>query len=488
MAARPNRAVWGLAALAAAAAGSSAAFLGVTAWPEIVTPAYFVSRGLVLYREVFFLHSPLLICATAVLGWLLGFSGALFRVIVGVSIGATAGLLVVDAGRRRGRSAATGALLLGTPLLLGWVVYTEGPALWPDPILASMLLSGALVLERFERSGARRDLVLGFLVLGAAILVKQTAAWAGLAALAWLVARSRRRDPSTVVRAGLLLVAPCALFGLVWGLVFRTTSHLYWVFVVPLIHGRTGETAVPADLATVHEALALYLGFAALSLLALVLPAGRRLRSPVNWIAAGGTLMAWPRADLLHLAGLVGLVTLVLVRAGALVPFLARRLLKRGVSGSRLASFAVGSALVTTAVAVAALGAGPLGLDRVGRSVVFWDDSVTTRAAEDVRRHVRPGQEVLVFNARYETLYAITGTRFPGDIYVNAGFWYYLNKRGTDERVVEILRARPGLPILFREPPDDAVEARRTALYRFLTSSTVVDEVVDAGTSWRRVR
>jgi hypothetical protein len=318
--------------------------------------------------------------------------------------------------------------------------------------------------------------------------VKQTAAWAGLAALLWLATRSRRRSVPTVVRAALLFAAPCAGLALLWGLVFRTTSHLYWIFVVPLVHGATGETAVPADLAAVHEALVLFLGFAALPLLALVLPAGRRLRSPVSWVAAGGTLMAWPRADLLHLAGIVGLVTLTLSRAGALVPFLARRLRRRSGSAARSAAFAAGSALVATAVGVVVLGAGPLGLDRLGRSVSYWNDSVTTRAAGSVRRHVRPDGELLIFNAPYETLYAITGTRFPGGIYVNAGFWYYLNKRGIDERVVEALRALPGLPVLFQEPPDDAVEARATALYRFLKSSTVLVEPVDARTSWRRVR
>lgn len=486
---RPTRLeVWGLAALAAGLAGSSAAFLGVTAWPEIVTPAYFVSRGLVLYREIFFPHSPLLILVTAFLGWLGGFSAGLFRLIVGIAIGATAGLLVGDAGLRRGRRAAAVACLAAPPLLVAWVVYTDGPALWPDPVLAPVLLLAVLLLERFERRGRRRDALLGFLALGIAILVKQTSAWAGLAALLWLSVRSRRRDGRTVIQSALLLASPYGAFGLLWGLAFRTTTHLYWTLVVPLVYGATGEVATPADLATVHEALVLFLGLAALALLAFVLPAGRRLRSPVSWVALGAAAMAWPRADLLHLAGLAGLVTLTLLRGGALAVFLARRLGRRRASRARIVSFAAGTALIATALGVAILGAGPLVLDQAGRSVYYWDDDRTVREAENVRGRVPADGELLLYGVRNENLYPIAGARFPGGLYVNTGFWYCLDKRGTDERVVEALRARPGLPVFFQEPAAEATRTRRTALYRFLVSRTRIEEVVDDRTSWRRVR
>jgi len=486
---RPARLeVWGFAVLAAGLAGSSAAVLGVTAWPEIVTPAYFVSRGLVLYRDVFFPHAPLLILATAFLGWMAGFSAGLFRLVVGVAIGATAGLLVADAGLRRSRGTAALACLAAPPLLVAWVVYTEGPALWPDPVLAPLLLLAALLLERFERRGHRRDLILGFLVLGTAILVKQTSAWAGLAALLWLLVRSRRRDGRNVVLCALLLAAPYGAFGLLWGLAFRTTTHLYWTLVVPLVYGATGEVATPPDLATVHEALVLFLGLAALALLARVLPAGRRLRSPVGWVALGAAAMAWPRADLLHLAGLAGLVTLTLLRGGALAAFLARRLRRRSASRVRIVSFAAGTALIATALGVAFLGAGPLALDQAGRRVYYWDDDRTVREAQDARGHVPADGELLLYGVRNENLYPILGARFPGGLYVNTGFWYCLDKRGADERVVEALRARPGLPVFFQEPAPEAVQARRTALYRYVVSHTVVDEVVDGRASWRRVR
>ncbi len=63
-----------LAAAGAAAAGAPALFLYFRVWPEIVVPAYFVSRGALLYRDVFFPHTPLLILATGFLGRIFGFS------------------------------------------------------------------------------------------------------------------------------------------------------------------------------------------------------------------------------------------------------------------------------------------------------------------------------------------------------------------------------------------------------------------------------
>ena len=50
-----------LIAAGAVAAGLPAYLLFFGVWPEIVVPAYFASRGGVLYETVFFPHTPLLI-------------------------------------------------------------------------------------------------------------------------------------------------------------------------------------------------------------------------------------------------------------------------------------------------------------------------------------------------------------------------------------------------------------------------------------------
>lgn len=480
------RAIPALCAAAGALAAGSAPFLaGVTAWPEIVTPAYFVSRGLLLYREIFFPHTPLLIGATALAGKLLGFSAPVLRLLVALPLAVAAALVVLGARPRRS-GAAIAALLAGVPLLLLLVVYAEGLALWPEPALAPLFLAAALCLERFERAGSRRTLAAGALLLGLAVLVKQTSAWAGLAAVAWVALASRRRSPGAVVLTAGGLVLPYALFVLAWGAAFRTLSHVRWTLFVPATTRHYVEIGVFPGASELHEALALFLPLAGFVLLQRSLPSRHRFRSPAVWIALGAAGMAWPRFGLLHLAGTTGIGALLLVRSFLLLRAVLTRARRHRFAPARLVAFAVGSALALSAAGVAILGGGPL-LPWGGR-VRYWDDATAEEAAKGVQARVAPGGEVFVFVAPYETLYPRTRTRFPGGLYVNPAFWYYLNKEGLDERLVAILAARPGLPVLYREPDAEEKELRRTALYRFLYERTEVVDRVDARTSWRRVR
>src|SRR5207244_3982425 len=97
------------------------------------------------------------------------------------------------------------AFAVGVPAVLLWTVYVQGPALWPDSWMSPFVLGGALALERFERTGRVRPLTLGGLLLGLAVIVKQTSAWVSLAALVWLGLGSRRRSPRHAVRMTLAI-------------------------------------------------------------------------------------------------------------------------------------------------------------------------------------------------------------------------------------------------------------------------------------------
>ena len=116
----------------------------------------------------------------------------------------------------------------------------------------------------------------------------------------------------------------------------------------------------------------------------------------------------------------------------------------------------------------------------------FWDDALTRDEAASVRARVPAGGEVFLFGGR-QTLYPITATHPPGGLYVNPQFWYCLNRDRGDERLVAALAARPGLPVLFREPLADAEAVRATRVYAFLASSTVPDGPAPGGSVWRRV-
>ena len=70
---------------------------------------------------------------------------------------------------------------------------------------------------------------------------------------------------------------------------------------------------------------------------------------------------------------------------------------------------------------------------------------------------------------------------------MNPDFWYCLNRDGGDERLVEALRARPGLPVLFRAPSADQEHVRATRVFSFLETQTDPDGPGPGETTWRRV-
>lgn len=470
------------------AAGVAFAFpfaVGVVAWPEVVTPAYFVTRGSLLYRDVFFPHTPLLILLTAAGGSVFGFGAALLRAIPALSLAATA-LLVVAGTRPLARSSgAWSGLLLGTPLVLLLSVYHEGPALWPDPFMAPLVLGAGLLLERFERGGSERSLAAAGLLLGLAVLVKQTSAWIPLAAAAWLALASRRRGLRPLLHLLLSVALPYLVFTFAWGAAFGTLSHVRWTLLVPIRMGLARDNRDPYDLSDIHEALAPFLGIVALALARWALPARTRLRSAVPWLALGCLGMGYPRADLLHISASLGLNALLLSRTPLVLALLLRRGRRRSPRPVRTVAFALGGAALASSAGVLVLGGGALALDRVGGPVRYWDDGVTLASERVLRKRVKEGDRLLLYCFPYDTLYARTGTLTPDGLYVNTFLWDCINKEGADAKVASSLARAAGTPVLFREPA--LPELRRTAIYRFVTTRTDLVEVVDERTSWRRI-
>lgn len=399
--------------LAAALAAVPAWVVVVAAWPEIVVPAYFVTRGGVLYDTIIFPHTPLLILTTALLAKLFGFSGPLFRAMISVSM-ACSGVLVA-AGARRPRL----GLFLGVPIYLFWMSRNDAVTLWPDPLMGPLVIAAALALER-------RAFSLAALLLGLCVMTKQTSAWLVLAALAYLlVARVPWRD---VVRFVAVVSAPYALFAVVWAAIFRTTSHVYWTLIM-LLSGHSEEIGVQfmgmtGIIATMFAIVPLYLLIE------------RRVQLPLAWLAAGALGMAWPRFDVVHVAAAIPLLALITIRT--IESVFDRLPRERHV----LAGVAVAVMLLVVAF-------GQAFKPRIGSTVRFWSDSAIRYYEAEVRQRVPEGGAFLNFNTPWETLYVKTGTTTPSGIYVNPKFWYYLNKRGLDERLCRDLRVRHGTLVLF---------------------------------------
>lgn len=477
--------------LAAVAAGmvvaSGPAFvLFFLVWPEIVVPAYFVSRGGLLYDTIYFPHTPLLILILAAAGKSFGFSALLFRSVAAVSL-AACGALVVHGVRpsARGRSGVLAGLLVGVPLLVLWMIYMEGPMIWPEPFMAPLLLGAVLALERFETTGGRRALVGAGLLLGAAILIKQTAAWTVVSALLWALFVSRRRS----LRSAALLLAASALpyvvFAVGWAIAFQTLAHVRWTLVIPVSGGFAGEIATDARTRDFLDSVSVFLVFPAILLLARALPGSRVLRFPAPWVAIGVYGMAWPRWGLLHLAGATGIVGLTAARA-CLVAVAAGRRRRRARARGRPLSLLVGGGLLAVHVVVAVVAGSSLALNQLSGPALWWDDPATASVAEKVRSRL-DGGAFLNFHLAYENLYAITNSTTPDGTYVNASFWYLLNQEGLSDRLVAALARRPGTPVLFREPGPPDWPLRETSLYRFLTTRTRVIEEIEPGTTWRIV-
>jgi hypothetical protein len=459
-------------------------------WPEIVVPAYFVSRGGLLYETVTpgGPHTPLLILILAACGRLLGFSGLLFRSVSAVSMAACGALLVVGVrGVRKGLAGPLAGLLIGVPLFVLWMVYMEGPTIWPEPFMAPLLLAAVLTLERFETTGRRSAVIAAGLLLGVAILIKQTAAWTVLSAVIWILLVSRRRSVSTGSVLFAAASAPYVTFAVAWAALFQTLSHIRWTLLIPVWGGFAGDVASGMNGKDFLAGASVFLVLPAFLLVAGALPGNRILRSPAPWVALGVCGMAWPRWGLLHLAGATGILALSAARAAILSIVAFRKWRRRSAGPGRILLFALGEALLVIHLAVAVLAGAALVLRGLGGPAFLWDDPATAALAEKVRARVRGGSFLNVYIA-YENLYALTGKSTPDGTYVNPSLWYLLSRENLGDRLVRSLSRRPGVLVLFREPRAPEQPLKKTSFYRFLMERTQVVEEIEPGTFWRVVR
>ncbi len=177
--------------------------LRTTAWPEVTTPAYLWSRGMLLYRDIKFLHTPGLIGLLALCFRVWGPETWVVRAFaLAGPLAAHAQVLVETRPLsipRRGLVAA---------FFLVWLFVAGGNAVWPSALMAPLALpiARALTEERWRRAG---------LAIGAAILMKQTAAYLLIAAAVTLLLRRRGKAAFELgLFAALPYLATLALFTL----------------------------------------------------------------------------------------------------------------------------------------------------------------------------------------------------------------------------------------------------------------------------------
>ena len=380
--------------------------LRVVAWPEVTTPGYLWSRGLEMYRDIKREHTPGATGLLALAFLLFGVRAATLKAF------ALAGPLVAHVAiLRETRRFSPLVRALASFFFLALFYAADGNAVWPTVLMSALTIPIASALSR-------RRIVRAGLLLGIAILLKQTAAYAlALTAIA-LVFRRRPRDAARLFLAGSLpYFAALAVFAAAGA----GADMLRWTLVVPF--------TVDVPMGLVAPSLGA-LASVVLPFLPLAVEAARE--RPGEWdvssrdlllVSAGLTLICYPRFDMMQtVAGLPALAV------GA------ARLMSR--SPRRLAVWArafVATVLLSRAAVLA------IGGSFDGR-VLFWNEEPAFNALVDRLRTMPAGP---VHSKLWGNVLARAGRLPPGRLWVHPWFEWFFPVDRVGERIGQAA-ARPG--------------------------------------------
>ena len=372
----------------------------VVAWPEVTTPAYLMSRGMLLYRDIKFVHTPGLMA-------LLALAFVLFGVTAGVVRGfAILGPLAAHALTLRAtRGLPVSARLLGSGLFLVCLLDWDANVVWPSVLVMplSLLIASALSRGRLRRAA---------LLIGIAILIKQTAAYVLLICVLRLIWRKRISEaPAFLLWSSIPYASAAVLFGLVGA----GPLFLEWTLVVPFRIEEAITMAPPPAALWVLAAAALPLTMEA----ALEKPGEYEIEA--RWliaVALGFMLMIFPRFGL--------------AQAAASIPCLAvgaARLLARSGSRLRVLSYALVGTIILTR------GAGAITGTRWDSRVEFWNGDPAFNVLVE-RLRALPRDTPLATDL-FDNVYPRSGLAPPGRIYYAPWLTYLAPYDSIGKRVRE---------------------------------------------------
>jgi hypothetical protein len=386
--------------------------LRTVAWPELTTPAYLWSRGLLLYRDVKFQHSPGAIGALALAFLLFGVKAAVIRVF------AAAGPLVAHMYLlRQTRLFRPLVRVASSAFFVVGICAYHGNAVWPTVLMTALAIpiAEALGAGRFRKAG---------LLIGVAILFKQTAAFLLLVVVAHVALRRGARQAALLFLAGSV---PYVAMVLAFGILGAAGDALRWTMLVPL-------TVRPASLwyqlPDTRSLAMLLLAFAPLAVEAALEREGE-YPTGAGWhltVAAGFALIALPRFGT--------------VQTVAALPNLSigvARLLAREGAWLRATALAFVATLTLSQAAVVAAG------ESFDGKVVFWNDvpalERVVAALSTLPRDTPLSSEL------WENVLPRSGLLPPGGIYVNPLFAYFFPVDNIGERVRRAAQA-PGTVVV----------------------------------------
>lgn len=373
--------------------------LRAIAWPEVTTPAYLLSRGLLLYRDIKFVHTPGTMATLALAFLLFGVRATVVKAYA-IAWPLIAHVFLL----RRTRPLGLGCRLAASALFLTLLYEWQGNSVWPTVVMTALCLPLASSLKegRFVRAG---------LLIGACILLKQTAAYLLLLAVLALWSGRRFRAARAVA---LFASLPYLMVGALFLLMGAGREFVEWTVVVPFA---TASSILSLPRFSYFSAILLT---AFLPLVLETLAAWREGEgSESGWlllVAVGLALICIPRFDLMQVAAAVPCLALG-----------AGRLLARKGRMIRLASAGLVSTLVLSHGAILAAG------ESFDGRVTFWNEEPAFNRLVDRLRKTDAGRPML--SLLWPNLLPRAGALPPGRLYVHPWLTYYHRFDAVGERI-----------------------------------------------------
>lgn len=373
--------------------------LRTDAWPDIVTPAYLWSRGLLMYRDIKFQHTPGTIGTLALAFSLLGVRTAVVRAYT------VAGPLLAHVFiLRETRPFPPAKRMLASAFFLVCLFSFEGNAVWPTVLLCTMAIpiAAALAHERMRSAG---------LQIGFAILFKQTAAYLLLLATVYLCVRRRFREAATLFLAASI---PYLVTLVLFATLGAGGDMLRWTVQVPFKIRPEIAYVLPPP----FPLFLLLTAFAPAAAEALLERSGE-YKTSGRWllaVAAGFALMCLPRFGMVQT---VASLPPLAVGAARLMRRRRRWLQPAAVAFVATLTLSRGLALWT-------------GEERDGK-VRFWNDEPALNALI-ARLRLLPG-ETQLHSELWENVLPQSGLLPPGRVYVHPWFTWFFPVDRIGERV-----------------------------------------------------
>ena len=372
----------------------------VTVWPEVTTPGYLWSRGLLMYRDIKLQHAPGTTGSLALLFLFFGPQTWLVRAYATLWP-----LLAHFFVLRETRRFPLALRALTSAFFLALFFSQDGNAVWPTVVMAAMALPVAAALSegRMRRAG---------LWIGAAILFKQTAAYLLLLAVFALLFRRRTREAATLFAFGcvpyLATLAVFTAFG-------AGVDMLRWTILVPFtVRSEVLDVFRPGS----ETVVALLLAFMPLAAEAALEKPGEH-RISARWllvVAAGLALICYPRFQVLQTVGSVPCLAVG-----------AARLMRRRPAILARAAVALVSVMAVSRAAVVAAG------NEFDGKHLFWNEDPALELVV-AKLHGLP-RDTPVYSELWGNVLPRADKIPPGRIYQHPWFDWFFEVDRTGERM-----------------------------------------------------